>query len=299
MGTLDGKVRDRHRRRDAASAGRRRCCWPRRAPTSSSTTSTATEARAVVATRSPRPAAPREANADDVSTWAGAEAAVDRGRRLRRPPRRPGEQRRHPARRDELLHGRGPVGRRDPGPPQGPRRLRPLRRARTGGTGPRPARTVTRPHHQHRARVGALRPGRPGQLRRGQGRHRVDDGRAGPRAKQVRRDGERDRPPGPHPHDRDGARRRCEPAEGAVRRVGPGQRRPGGGVAGLATPRRTSRGQVFVVNGDKVHLMSGWHRAGRIDNGGRRWTVGRARRPAATSCSASRTRACPPMGFGE
>jgi NAD(P)-dependent dehydrogenase (short-subunit alcohol dehydrogenase family) len=32
-------------------------------------------------------------------------------------------------------------------------------------------------------------------------------------------------------------------------------------------------GQVLVVNGDKVHLMSGWHRVGRIDNDGRRWTV--------------------------
>ncbi len=32
-------------------------------------------------------------------------------------------------------------------------------------------------------------------------------------------------------------------------------------------------GQVMVVNGDKVHLMHGWHRVGRIDNGGRRWTV--------------------------
>ncbi len=32
-------------------------------------------------------------------------------------------------------------------------------------------------------------------------------------------------------------------------------------------------GQVMVVNGDKVHLMTGWSRVGRIDNGGRRWTV--------------------------
>ena len=32
-------------------------------------------------------------------------------------------------------------------------------------------------------------------------------------------------------------------------------------------------GQVVVVNGDKVHLMTGWSRVGRIDNGGRRWTV--------------------------
>ncbi len=32
-------------------------------------------------------------------------------------------------------------------------------------------------------------------------------------------------------------------------------------------------GQVVVVNGDKVHLMTGWSRVGRIDNGGRRWTI--------------------------
>ena len=31
-------------------------------------------------------------------------------------------------------------------------------------------------------------------------------------------------------------------------------------------------GQVIVVNGDKAHLMEGWHRVGRIDNGGVRWT---------------------------
>ena len=32
-------------------------------------------------------------------------------------------------------------------------------------------------------------------------------------------------------------------------------------------------GQVMVVNGDKVHLMQGWHRVGRVDNDGQRWTV--------------------------
>ncbi len=32
-------------------------------------------------------------------------------------------------------------------------------------------------------------------------------------------------------------------------------------------------GQVIVVSGDKVHLMHGWHRVGRIDNEGVRWTV--------------------------
>jgi 3-oxoacyl-[acyl-carrier protein] reductase len=32
-------------------------------------------------------------------------------------------------------------------------------------------------------------------------------------------------------------------------------------------------GQVLVVAGDKVHLMTGWSRIGRIANDGRRWTV--------------------------
>ncbi len=32
-------------------------------------------------------------------------------------------------------------------------------------------------------------------------------------------------------------------------------------------------GQVLVVFGDKVHLMNGWDRCGRIDNDRRRWTV--------------------------
>lgn len=32
-------------------------------------------------------------------------------------------------------------------------------------------------------------------------------------------------------------------------------------------------GQVFVVNGDKVHRMAGWHRVARIDNGSQRWSV--------------------------
>jgi NAD(P)-dependent dehydrogenase (short-subunit alcohol dehydrogenase family) len=45
-------------------------------------------------------------------------------------------------------------------------------------------------------------------------------------------------------------------------------------VEWLCRPESASiNGQVFVVNGDKIHLMSGWDRIGRIDNGGRRWTA--------------------------
>lgn len=70
-------------------------------------------------------------------------------------------------------------------------------------------------------------------------------------------------------------------------------------VAWLASDDgRGITGQVFVVNGDKVHLMSGWHRTGRIDNDGERWT------PAdlisrADELFGEQDMGLPPMGFGE
>jgi 3-oxoacyl-[acyl-carrier protein] reductase len=70
-------------------------------------------------------------------------------------------------------------------------------------------------------------------------------------------------------------------------------------VAWLADPASSDiSGQVFVVNGDKVHLMSGWHRTGRIDNGGERWTADQldARKAELFGDAGS---GLPPMGFGE
>jgi NAD(P)-dependent dehydrogenase (short-subunit alcohol dehydrogenase family) len=57
-------------------------------------------------------------------------------------------------------------------------------------------------------------------------------------------------------------------------------------------------GQVFVINGDKVHLMSGWERVGRIDNAGARWTVDSlaARR---SELFGERSTKLPAAGFGE
>jgi 3-oxoacyl-[acyl-carrier protein] reductase len=57
-------------------------------------------------------------------------------------------------------------------------------------------------------------------------------------------------------------------------------------------------GQVVVVNGDKVHLMTGWSRVGRIDNDGRRWTVEdlAARRD---ELFGERSTTLPVTGFGE
>jgi NAD(P)-dependent dehydrogenase (short-subunit alcohol dehydrogenase family) len=57
-------------------------------------------------------------------------------------------------------------------------------------------------------------------------------------------------------------------------------------------------GQVFVVNGDKVHLMGGWHRIGRIDNGGKRWSVDDLD-ARSDELFAEREPGLPPMGFGE
>ena len=62
-----------------------------------------------------------------------------------------------------------------------------------------------------------------------------------------------------------------EPAEGQFDEWDPANIAPV--VAWLVSPDAADiSGQVFVVNGDKVHLMSGWHRVGRIDNGGSRFT---------------------------
>jgi NAD(P)-dependent dehydrogenase (short-subunit alcohol dehydrogenase family) len=57
-------------------------------------------------------------------------------------------------------------------------------------------------------------------------------------------------------------------------------------------------GQVFVVNGDKVHRMSGWHRTGRIDNGGRAFTAAELAERA-TELFGEDSSGLPPMGFGE
>jgi NAD(P)-dependent dehydrogenase (short-subunit alcohol dehydrogenase family) len=57
-------------------------------------------------------------------------------------------------------------------------------------------------------------------------------------------------------------------------------------------------GQVVVVNGDKVHLMAGWSRVGRIDNAGRRWSVEEleSRRAELFGSNGS---SLPVTGFGE
>ncbi len=88
-----------------------------------------------------------------------------------------------------------------------------------------------------------------------------------------------------------------EPAEGQFDEWDPANVAPV--VAWLVSPDAADiSGQVFVVNGDKVHLMSGWHRVGRIDNAGSRFTPSEltARRDELFGERGSKL---PPMGFGE
>jgi NAD(P)-dependent dehydrogenase (short-subunit alcohol dehydrogenase family) len=88
-----------------------------------------------------------------------------------------------------------------------------------------------------------------------------------------------------------------EPAEGQFDEWDPANVAPV--VAWLASADAADvSGQVFVVNGDKVHLMSGWHRVGRIDNAGARFTPSdlAARRAELFGEHGSKL---PPMGFGE
>ncbi|HKY13819.1 MAG TPA: SDR family NAD(P)-dependent oxidoreductase [Microthrixaceae bacterium] len=87
------------------------------------------------------------------------------------------------------------------------------------------------------------------------------------------------------------------PEEGEFDEWDPGNIAPV--VAWLASDAAAAiSGQVFVVNGDKVHLMDGWTRYGRIDNAGRRWTVDELVRRA-PDLFGERGSKLPPMGFGE
>ena len=197
-----------------------------------------------------RRAARPSANYDDVADWAGAEDSSNQAIETLGRPRHPGEQRRHPARRmsfnmteedwDSVIrvHLKGHFA------------PSPLRRRLLARASRRRASAVYGPDHQHVERVGAVRQRRPGQLRRGQGRHRVDDDRAGAGAREVRRHRNAIAP-----------RARTRMTEGTVR--GLSARRGEGRVRRAGTPTTSPRwsascaspaaadvsGQVFVVWG--------------------------------------------------
>ena len=178
------------------------------------------------------------------------------GDRPVRRPRRARQQRRDPARPDDLHDDRGRVGRGDPRPPEGhlrahaPRR-RVLARPGQGGWHER------RPGHQHHVGVGHLRQPRPVELRRRQGGHRRLHADRQRRAGPLRRHRQRGRPGRAHADDR-GPR-----PPGRHRIVGAAVGGAAGGVAGLAgrrpmSPVRSSRARASC---------SRWPRAGTGDRG--------------------------------
>jgi NAD(P)-dependent dehydrogenase (short-subunit alcohol dehydrogenase family) len=86
------------------------------------------------------------------------------------------------------------------------------------------------------------------------------------------------------------------PEEGAFDEWDPGNIAPV--VAWLASEAAADiTGQVFVVFGDHLHLMGGWDLESSIDNQGRRWTVGDLAHRAG-DLFGSRRRGLPKMGFG-
>ena len=105
------------------------------------------------------------ANYDSVADFRAAERIVDTAVARVRRHRHPGEQRRHPARPHALQHERGGVGRGHRGAPEGQLQLHAARRGAH-------ARAAPRADHLDVVHVGRVRQLGPGELRRGQGRHR-------------------------------------------------------------------------------------------------------------------------------
>ena len=125
----------------------------------------------------------------------GRRGAGQDGARQLRPPRHPGQRRRHPARPHDLQHERAGVGRRHRRPPEGP-----LLHDEAGVDPHAPA--ALRPHHQLLVDLRPRRAARAGELRRGEGGHRRLHARRRARPRPLRRHLQRDRARRRDAHDR-------------------------------------------------------------------------------------------------
>ena len=123
-----------------------------------------------------------------------------------------------------------------------------------------------RQDREHRVGVGPLRQRRPGQLRGGQGRHRIDDHRARPRARALRRAGQLHRPRRAHPPHRgpDGRRRATRSSQQKLAPsniaagvcwlasdLSDGRQRPGAEDPGRARPDRPGLAPVSQITSDQ------------------------------------------------
>ena len=227
-------------------------------------------------------------------TGRAASALINaRGRGVRRPPRAR-QQRRHPARPRAREHDRGGVGRRHPRPPQGPLRAHPLRGgllagAGEGGRGGEGDRSSTRRRPRAcsatRARPTTARP-RPASAPsassppRSSARYGVRSNCIAPAARTRLTEAT------PGLGDIVAA-----PDDGAVRRVGPGQR-----LAARRLPRHRRlpvTGKTFFVQGGTVRLMEPWRFGDGIERDDR-WTVERARQRSFPAITRSERRPTDP-----
>ena len=221
---------------------------------------------------------------------AGGQGPGRPGRRHLRPTRHPGQQRRHPPGQDELQHGGVGLGRRHPGPPEGPLRPLPPRRRLLAGRA-KAGETCQRPHRQHRPRRPgcSATPARPTTPRPRAGiasltwvlareleRYGITVNSISPRARTRMTENLF----GEHGQGRRG-----------LRQVRPAQRRPAGRLPGLRRGLRRHRAELRGLRGR--HLGHGRVPRGRrgaprlhVDAGG----AGRAPR---ASCSRASRRACP------
>ena len=178
----------------------------------------------------------------DVSDWDAAGEMVQLADRHLRRARRGGQQRRHRARPHVRQLRAGRVGGGAAGARAGPRRTGPPRGRLLAGPKSKAGEAVDARIINTSSGAGLMGSIAQAAYSRGQGRHRQPDPGAGRRARPHRRDGQRARSRGAHPHDRGGLRRHDgRGRRGRLRRHGPGERVAAGGVARLGGVGRRHR----------------------------------------------------------
>ena len=126
-----------------------------------------------------------------------------------------------------------------------------------------------RPHHQHVVGAGSSAT-RPGQLRRGQGRHRRVHAHRRRGAGPLRRHRQRHRARGPHPHDREPRRLRRPPRSSPTSfdAFGPGEHLAARRVARQPGVERRHR-PGLRGRGGLISVAEGWRRGPSVDKGDR------------------------------
>ena len=128
-----------------------------------------------------------------------------------------------------------------------------------------------RQDREHRVGVGPVRQRRPGELRRGQGRHRGHDDRARTRARALRRARELHRTGRAHPPHRGPHGRRADADEAAKASLDPAN--IAAGVGWLASDLSDGvNGQVLKIQGGMAQIVQGWRPVTQVTTD-KPWTI--------------------------